>query len=76
MLRFDFAILDSNDDVAKLIEYDGEFHYKEYYESQTFESLQIHDERNQYCKDNNIPLLRIPYWEFENIKWILEKWLT
>ena len=29
--------------------------------------------KNQYCKDNNIKLVRIPYWEFDNIENILEK---
>lgn len=33
--------------------------------------------KNQYCKDNNIKLLRIPYWEFNsnNYKNILENYL-
>ena len=55
------------------IEYDGEFHYKKYYESQNFETLQIHDEiKNQYAKENGWRLIRIPYWDFENIENILE----
>lgn len=73
-LRFDFAVFDEKDNVVHLIEYDGEFHFKKFFEEQNFSTLQIHDERkNQYCKDNNIPLLRIPYWEFDNIEEILEK---
>lgn len=72
LLRFDFAIFDNQNKLKLLIEYDGEFHFRKAYEEQKFEELQIHDERkNQYCKDNNIPLLRIPYWEFENIEDIL-----
>ena len=75
-LRFDFAIF-NNGELIQLIEYDGEFHYKKYYEDQNFEETQIHDERkNQYCKENNIPLLRIPYWEFGNIESILDKELS
>lgn len=27
--------------------------------------------KNNYCKENNIPLVRIPYWERDNIS--LEK---
>ena len=26
-----------------------------------------------YCKDNNINLLRIPYWEYDNIEYILKE---
>lgn len=72
-LRFDFYLPDHN----ICIEYDGEFHFKKFYEDQNFETLQIHDKRkNQYCKDNNIPLIRIPYWQFDKIDQILDKWLS
>lgn len=56
------------------IEYDGEFHYKKYFESQNFETLQIHDEiKNQYAIKNNWKLIRIPYWDFDKIKEILDR---
>ena len=29
--------------------------------------------KNKYCQENNIKLLRIPYWEFDNIENILER---
>lgn len=75
-LRFDFAIYNNKGNVELLIEYDGEFHYQNIYEDGGFEILRIHDERkNQYCKSNDIPLLRIPYWEFDNIEKILNEWL-
>lgn len=73
-LRYDFAIFGNMDNGSPfLIEYDGEFHFKKFYENQNFERLQEHDKlKNQYCEDNDIPLLRIPYWEFDNIEKILE----
>ena len=44
--------------------------------SDALENLEIvkrHDEiKNKFCKDNNIKLIRIPYWERNNIKVILE----
>jgi hypothetical protein len=59
-----------------LIEYDGEGHYypipyggisKEEAE-QNLRITQCHDAiKTQYCKDNNIPLIRIPYWENKNL---------
>ena len=27
--------------------------------------------KNKYCHDNNIQLIRIPYWDLENIEQIL-----
>ena len=29
--------------------------------------------KTKYCKDNNIKLIRIPYWDFNNIEKILKK---
>ena len=29
--------------------------------------------KTQYCQQNNIKLIRIPYWEFKNIENILIK---
>jgi hypothetical protein len=78
-LRFDFAIFkDINKTIVKkFIEYDGEFHFKKFYKEQNFETLQIHDKlKNEYCLKNNIKLLRIPYWEFDNIETILHKELN
>ena len=31
--------------------------------------------KNKYCEDNNINLLRIPYWEKENIETIINNHL-
>lgn len=37
-----------------------------------FISRKIRDTiKNIYCRNNNIDLLRIPYWEFDNIENIL-----
>lgn len=75
-LRFDFYLPDYN----ILIEYDGEQHYKPVdfasrgmaWANKIFEYNQIKDKiKNDYCKDNNIKLIRIPYWEFDNIETIL-----
>jgi hypothetical protein len=80
LLRFDFAVFDSNHVLIGLIEFDGIQHFEpvDFFGGQDqFEYQQQNDQiKNQYCKDNNIPLLRIPYWEFDNIETILEEWLT
>ena len=75
-LRFDFAIIGDNSNVLGLVEYDGIFHYKKQYDDDGFETTQIHDKRkNEYCKEHNISLLRIPYWEFDNISTILDEFI-
>ena len=55
-------------------EYDGEFHYRKMYEKDSFDILQIHDKRkDEYTKKHEWKLIRIPYWEFDNIENILNK---
>lgn len=72
--RFDFAILDNNNNVTRLIEFDGEQHYETYIKDkgwntyQKYEYTLQHDKlKNQLAKDYLIPLVRIPYWERDNI---------
>ena len=55
------------------IEYDGEFHYENKMNEDCYKALLIHDEiKNKYAKENGWKLIRIPYWDFENIENILE----
>ena len=73
-LPFDFYIPSLN----ICIEYDGEQHYlKNCFGDKDGKALletQKRDEiKTQYCKENNIKLIRIPYWEFKNIKNILKQ---
>lgn len=76
ILPFDFSIVINEKEI--LIEYDGCQHYK-YDESGLFDYenfliIKKHDEiKNNFCKENNIELVRIPYWHFNNIEKILDK---
>jgi uncharacterized protein with PIN domain len=75
-LKFDFGVFDNNNNLKQLIEYDGKQHF-EIVEGWTTEEeyniIQYYDQlKNNYCKKYNIPLLRIPYWDFNNIENILE----
>lgn len=72
--RFDFAILNENNEVIRLIEFDGEQHYEQNIKNSgwnTYEKYQYTLEndmkKNQIAKDNNIPLVRIPYWKRDEI---------
>ncbi len=73
LLKYDFSIKNEEKCVKLIIEYDGEFHFRKIHKGNGHEDTVEHDKRkNQYCIDNNIPLIRIPYWEFDNIERILE----
>ena len=67
---FDFAIFD-NGKIIKLIEYDGEQHFIPIEVWGGEEQLKIQQQRdekkNQWCKEHNIPLLRIPYTDYDKI---------
>ena len=81
LLSYDFYIPKLN----LIIEYDGEFHFRVIkYKNESIEDAEdrykkqcIHDKmKSKYAVvDNNIDLLRIPYWEFDNIEVILDKYL-
>lgn len=67
LLRFDFAVI-KNNLLLFLLEYDGEYHYKPIDGEEKLKIQQEHDNRkNIFCKDNNIKLYRIPYWEQDNL---------
>ncbi|SCA96737.1 Uncharacterized protein BWINRA5_00052 [Bacillus mycoides] len=75
-LPFDFVVF-NEDEIICAIEYDGEQHYKVIPHFGGEAGLQKRKNRDEiktnYCKENNIPLIRIPYWEFDNISQILDK---
>jgi hypothetical protein len=79
-LKFDFGVLDKNNNLKYLIEYDGKQHYEwieGWMTKKEFKKLQYHDQlKNNYCEQNNIQLIRISYWEFDNIENILKNKLV
>ena len=44
-------------------------------EKQLQKTIKNDEIKNKYCKDNNITLIRIPYWDFDNIENILKEHL-
>lgn len=78
--RFDFYLFQYN----LFIEYDGIQHYEQmrFYgedkekNEKNLREIQERDKiKNKYCYDNNINLLRIPYWETKNIETIINNHL-
>lgn len=66
--RFDFYITDKQ----YCIEYDGETHYQAnlhgWHNEEQLKRQQERDEiKNQYCKEHNIPLIRIPYTHLKDL---------
>lgn len=72
-LPFDFYLPMYN----LVIEYDGEQHFDikhSYNGENSFGETIYHDAiKNAYCEDNNINLLRIPYWEYSNIEKLIKE---
>lgn len=74
-LKFDFAIF-KNNKLLFIIEYDGEFHFSNRFSSNNYLLVQKYDAmKDDYCKQNNIPLVRLNYKTFnrEYIKQICSK---
>ncbi len=74
-LSYDFYLPDYN----LLIEYQGEYHdgNVQYQTQEEFENQQEHDRRKrEYAKENNIGLLEIWYYDFDNIEEILKNELN
>lgn len=69
---YDFALYQNNK-IILLIEYDGVLHFEQnehrgWNNPQTWEKTKKNDNiKNQFAKDNNIPLLRVPYFDFDNL---------
>lgn len=67
--RFDFYVQD-----AYLIEFDGRQHFDApngsggWFTEETVELVRKRDMiKNEWCKNNNIPLIRIPYYHLDNL---------
>lgn len=73
----DFQIIGQENEIRMIIEYNGDQHYKprpKWGGERQFKYQQIRDEAlREYCHNENIPLLEIPYTEFDNIDSILER---
>lgn len=64
LAKFDFYV-----DNKYIIEFDGKQHFEEL--NNNWEQLKNIKERDafktEWCKENNIPLIRIPYWKLETL---------
>ena len=71
-LPFDFYLPNHN----LIIEFDGRQHFdnNHLFSHTNTNIVQKHDEiKNNYCKSRNIDLIRIPYWDIDNISNILSQ---
>lgn len=63
LAKFDFYVNNSY-----LIEYDGIQHFKPTFGEELFTRTKEHDKyKNEWCKKNNIPLIRISYDQLKNL---------
>ena len=81
LLPFDFYLPNLN----KCIEYDGQHHFypvtfngvSEERAKENYLMTVKHDKiKNEYCNNNDIELLRIPYYDFKNIEVIVRNFLN
>ena len=74
-LPFDFCIQQNGSNF--IIEYDGQHHFYpiDYFggEEGFYKTRRNDAIKNAYCEEHNIPILRIPYWDRDNINTILDK---
>ena len=67
--RFDFYLPQRN----LIIEYDGEQHYTGWIGKDNLNEIQAKDKfKTEWCEKNQIQLLRIPYYNYENIENIIK----
>lgn len=68
-LRYDFILFNEEELPWRLIEFDGPQHLKNTFnDEEAFKKIQKYDKiKNEYALNHNIPLVRIPYKERDNI---------
>ena len=66
-LRYDFALLDDNENIIKLIEYDGRQHSDKNSCWYNEDLVRRDNIKSEYAKNHNIPLLRISYLDKDKI---------
>lgn len=79
-LEFDFYLYDLN----LLIEFDGKQHFevvnfsKDHLENvRNFELYKTRDQiKNNWTRDNKVPLLRIPYWDIDKVPELIDEYLS
>lgn len=78
-LPFDFGIIDSNKRIIALIEFDGQQHFEPvdlWGGEEALQQTQLRDQiKDDYCKEQNLPLLRIKYDE-ENVLKVIEEFIA
>lgn len=71
-LIFDFTVYDNNHQIKYFIEYDGSQHFSAknsgWDTEEHLKAVQFRDAiKNAFCRNKNIPLIRIPYTHFDKI---------
>ena len=76
ILKFDFVVFDDDGSILFLIEYDGKQHFYPIRHFGGHDALirnqHRDDAKTEYCKNNKIKLIRIPYTQHNQIEEVLD----
>lgn len=79
-LYSDFLLIDNFDKKLGVIEYDGEQHWRArgvFTNRGGAKATQYRDKiKDDYCAKHNIPVLRIPYYNYDKVDVIIEKFIN
>ena len=84
LLRWDFILRHKHDN-PMVIEYDGVAHFlptrfggiSQEKAQENLTTAQRRDRiKGDHCTENNIPMLRIPYWDFDNIETLVMEFIA
>lgn len=72
LLRFDFALFNARGQLCVLLELDGRqhFEYTPFFhktKNEFYRQLEWDRRKNKFCLLNQIPLIRIPYWDIDDL---------
>jgi len=75
LLKYDFGVTNNKNNLLGLIEIDDEEHRYNHTQPRRVKARERDRIKDKYCKDNNIPLLRVEYYhnkKFEDYGWYYE----
>lgn len=75
--KFDFALLNNEEQLVAMVEFNGKQHYEQNDFFDDLEDIKYRDKQKSiWCKKHNLPLLIIPYWKIDSIEEALDNFIN